>query len=296
MRHALPPARGHACKTRKLRPAACLPAAAALALCLLLASRVTCASGAAPRAVTQSGATLTPIQARIARERERLNSPDAEERRDAVLRLGALGRPDASRAAGTALGDPSVIVRASAARALLSLPAEEAAVLLLPLLADKNEFVRRETAYSLGETRSPAATPTLITTLQADKEAGVRGAAAVALGRIADVSAVPALSQSVGGHRARGRREDNEFVRRAAAVALGQTGSREGVPALVAALSDERAPGDVRREAARALALIADPSAAPALRAALTASDPYLSLIAREALLKLEPAGAARPT
>jgi HEAT repeat protein len=67
------------------------------------------------------------------------------------------------------------------------------------------------------------------------------------------------------------------------------------VPALVEALSDERAPGDVRRESARALGVIGDPAAVPALRAVLTHRDPYLSRIAFEVLRKLEPASATRP-
>ena len=69
---------------------------------------------------------------------------------------------------------------------------------------------------------------------------------------------------------------------------------REGVPALITALQNERAGDDVRREAARALGLIGDARAVPALRSALTARDPYLSQIALEALKKLEPA-ATRP-
>jgi HEAT repeat protein len=43
----------------------------------------------------------------------------------------------------------------------------------------------------------------------------------------------------------------------------------------------------VRREAARSLGLIGDPTAASALKAATTASDPFLSEIAHEALKKL---------
>jgi HEAT repeat protein len=90
--------------------------------------------------------------------------------------------------------------------------------------------------------------------------------------------------------------EEDEFVRRAAAVSLGQIGSREAVPVLVEALSNARTPDDVRREAARALGLIGDPAAAPALRSVLAHRDPYLSRIAFEALRKLDPATAARPS
>jgi HEAT repeat protein len=253
-------------------------------------------------ALVQSS-TLTPIQREIAAQRARLASSEIEDRRDAVTRLGAMARPDASRAAIPALNDKEPIVRATAARAVLSLPADEAARLLLPLLRDKKEFVRRETAYALGLARSMVAVDELIVALARDKEAGVRGAAAVALGEIGDARAVAALSEALGRRVSRGlvnritfrKSEENDFVRRAAAVSLGQIKRREGVPALVAALSNERAGDDVRRESARALGLIGDPEATAALRAALTARDPYLSQIAFESLRKIDPNGATRP-
>jgi HEAT repeat protein len=248
--------------------------------------------------------TLTPIAREIARERARLGSSETEERRDAVTMLGAMTRPDASRAAVPGLSDAAPVVRATAARAVLSLPADEAARLIVPLLRDKQEFVRREAAYALGLARSRVAVEDLIPLVARDKEAGVRGAAAVALGQIGDARGVPALSEALGRrvsasgilNRATFRKtEENDFVRRAAAVSLGQIGSREGLPALVAALTNERAGDDVRRESARALGLIADPAAAPALRAALATRDPYLSEIAFEALRRIDPAQATRP-
>ncbi|HYO99826.1 MAG TPA: HEAT repeat domain-containing protein [Pyrinomonadaceae bacterium] len=245
-----------------------------------------------------SQTTLTPLQREIEKQRARLSSGDVEERREAVMRLGAMARADSSRAALAALKDASVIVRATAARAVLFLPAVEAAAALLPLLAAKVELVRRETAYALVQTRSRTAVEALATALARDKEAGVRGAAAVALGQIGDEAATPVLTEAIGRRIARTgflnritfrRTEENEFVRRSAAVALGQIKSRAAVPALIAALANERAGDDVRREAARALGLIGDPAAIPTLRAALAARDPYLLEIAAEALRKLEP-------
>ncbi|HLL76197.1 MAG TPA: HEAT repeat domain-containing protein, partial [Pyrinomonadaceae bacterium] len=181
----------------------------------------------------QNQSALTPVQREIEKQRARLSSSDTEGRRDAVTRLGAMRRPDASRVAAQALGDAEEIVRATAARAVLSLPSEEAARLLLALLQDRREFVRRETAYALGLTRSPSAVEALATALARDREAGVRGAAAVALGQIADARAVPFLSEALGRRIRRPgflnritfrRTEENEFVRRAAAVSLGQIG------------------------------------------------------------------------
>ena len=247
---------------------------------------------------------LTPLQREIQALKAKLSSADVEERRDALMHLGAMQRPESSRAAAAALGDPAAIVRATAARAVLSLGAGEAASLVLPLLGDRDEFVRREAAYALGLTRSPAGVSTLAAAVESDKKPSVRGAAAVALGEIGDASAVPSLTGALSrrhpasGLISRVRRrnvEEDEFVRRAAAVSLGQIKSRDAVPALVAVLSDERAPDDVRREAARSLGLIGDLRSAPALRAALTAKDPYLARTAFEALLKFDPQSAKRP-
>src|SRR5215212_5934517 len=247
---------------------------------------------------------LTPQQQEIKVLTARLSSANVEERREAVTRLGALGRPEGSRAAAAALGDAASIVRATAARAVLSLPPTEAATLILPLLRDRDEFVRREAAYALGLTRSPAGVSALAAALETDKQPSVRGAAAVALGQIGDAAASPALTAALSRrlqasgffNRARRRKvEEDEFVRRAAAASLGQIGGREAVPVLVETLSNARTPEDVRREAARALGLIGDPAAEPALRFALTDRDPYLSRIAFEALRRLDPSTPARP-
>jgi HEAT repeat protein len=205
-----------------------------------------------------------------------------------------------------ALRDSEISVRVAATHAVLALPADEAAALIIPLLGDrKSEFVRREAAYALGETRSPVAIEPLLTALARDKEAGVRGAAAVALGQIGDARAVTALSAALDRRVpgsgllkriTRGTTEENEFVRRAVAEALGRIGNRAAVPALIAALTNERAGDDVRREAARALGLIGDPAAVPALRSVLTAPDPYLARIAFDVLRRLDPINAARPS
>lgn len=269
----------------------------ALALFLIGASAAERLQARTANFPQSSQTSLTPLQREIEKLRARLSSSDTEERREAVTRLGAMARADSSRAALPALKDAAVVVRATAARAILSLPATEAAAALLPLLADKDEFVRREAAYALGQTRSHMAVEALAIALARDREAGVRGAAAVALGQIGDEAATPVLTEAIGRRIARTgflnritfrRTEENEFVRRSAAVALGQMKSRAAVPALITALANERAGDDVRREAARALGLIGDPAAIPVLRAALATRDPYLSEIASEAIRKLE--------
>ena len=239
--------------------------------------------------------SLTPLQAEIERQRARLSSTEVEERRDAVARLRTMHHPDASRAALSALSDPLAIVRATAATAILSLPGEESAASLIPLLSDKDEFVRQEVTYALGKTRSPAAVAPLIERLQSDKKDSVRGAAAVALGQIGNSAAVlplatvldPRFGLTSSKKSQKARNERNPLVLRAAAHSLGQIGGSVGLPALFAVLQNEKADDDVRREAVIALGIIGDPSALPALREAATARDPYLSQAAQEAIRRI---------
>ena len=235
--------------------------------------------------------SLTPLQSEIRRQQDRLSSADDEERRDAIGRLGLLHHPDASRAALAGLNDPSIAVRVAAVTAVLSLPASESAAALVPLLQDKNYFVRQETAYALGHTGSRSAVAPLIELLGREKEAGARGAAVVSLGRLGDETAVVPLVQLLTNQSSgKGKtREQNVLVLRAAAQALGEIGSRTAVPALIATLENANNDSDVRREAAEALGRIGDPAAASALRASLVSTDPYLSLAAEKSLRRLSP-------
>src|SRR3954471_9097905 len=100
-------------------------------------------------AQTNSSSQLTPSQLEIEKQRQRLSSSETEERRDAVMHLGWMKRTESSRIAANGLHDSAAIVRATAARAVLSLQPDEAAALLLPNLQDRDEFVRQETAYAL---------------------------------------------------------------------------------------------------------------------------------------------------
>src|SRR5438309_10130552 len=106
---------------------------------------------AATSVIQQNNDRLTPIQREIEHQKQRLSSADIEERRDALMRLGNLQRPEAARVAAGALADAAPIIRATAAHAVGSLSSAEGTTLLIPLLKDKTEFVRRETAYALGE-------------------------------------------------------------------------------------------------------------------------------------------------
>lgn len=250
----------------------------------------------AQRSLYSETPELTPRQQQIEKQRKRLASSDEEERRDAVMQLGSMRHRDSSRVAASALMDPVAIIRATAASAILSLPADEAVVLLSPLLNDKKEFVRQQVAYALGETHSPGAVEVLVSALERDKQPSVRGAAAVALGLIADESASSYLARTIdptfpvsGRYNQEGKRKSEKdlFVVRSAARSLGQIRSRSSVPALIAAMTNDRTNGDVQREAALSLGAIGDPSAIPVLCTALVSRDPYLARIAFESLQKI---------
>lgn len=215
---------------------------------------------------------------------QKLKSADVETRRDAVYQLGLLRNAAASQAAANALRDSSEIVRAEAARAVVHQAYPDAVRVLLPLLTDKSEFVRRETAFALGRTFDKTAVDSLIKTLQNDKIASVRAAATVALGQISDERAIEPLSQILLAPKTKQNRVLDELVRRSAAKSLGQIRNRKAVPTLISALRDTTNADDIRREAARSLGTIADESAVEALRENLNAEDYYLAQIAAEAL------------
>ena len=235
------------------------------------------------------------FQRAIEHERQRLGSTEVEERRDALMRLASLKRPEAARVAAFALTDKSPTVRVAAAHAVIWLPSGEARTLLIPMLKDKNEFVRREVAFALGETRDASAVSALVDLLARDKKASARAAAAIALGHIGNDAAVPGLSHAISGDGAKKKSKsaEDEFVVRSAVRSLGQIGSRSAVPILIDALQNESNSIDTRREAATALGLIGDPLAISALQTALQANtDPYLSEGARLAIERIKMAKA----
>src|ERR1043166_9348090 len=69
--------------------------------------------------------SLTPDQSAIEKQRQRLSATDPEERRDALMKLWAMHRMEASRVAAAGLTDPSPMVRVVAAKAILSLGPDE---------------------------------------------------------------------------------------------------------------------------------------------------------------------------
>jgi HEAT repeat protein len=251
------------------------------------------------------------------RLKQQIQKGSSEEKRSALSEIRKFRSPEASSIAVPALRDADLMVRATATASVVYLPKKDAARALIPLLSDKDEFVRQETAYALGRVGDASSTANLISSMQRDKSRQVRTAAAVALGSTGDMSAVESLLAIL---RTRPR-EDDEFLRRSAARSIGQiaqiieTGDRSvltpqnylpdkykkldnssttpagfgaAVPVLISVLQNTAESDDSRREAAFALGAIGDEKAVPTLRMYVSSSDTYMAEIAREALAKID--------
>lgn len=253
---------------------------------------------------------------------ERIEFGTEDVKRNALFELRNFRTETASRIAVPALKDSQEIVRATAAGSVIFLHKDEAVQVLLPLLNEKSEFVRRETAYALGKVESSAATNTLIKILQKDKKLEVRTASAIALGQIGDVAAVNDLLIILN----RKPKDKERFLRRSAARAIGQTAQnlqrideeplvtpesflpaefkeiyRPKYPRLVEKfpifqtanarliniLQSEKETDDTKREAAFALGEIGDASSVQILTNNLNSEDNYLAEISKEALRKV---------
>jgi HEAT repeat protein len=249
---------------------------------------------------------------------KKLRSGSAEEKRDALLVLRSLRSEEASRMAASALHDKNPMVRATAASCVFFLPKSEAAARLVPLLSDKDEFVRGEAAYALGDVGDPAIAASLIKAMTGDKSPAVRSAAAVALGKVGNPAAISSLTSILNTTPT----EEAEVLRRAAARSIGQIAQilRSGkvivltpqnflpeklkdidskpspdlliqfqpaVQTLIRVLDNSNEAGDTRREAAFALGAIGDKLAEASLAKYTASRDIYLAEIVKEALLKL---------
>jgi HEAT repeat protein len=247
-----------------------------------------------------------------------ITSGNSEQKRDALFLIRNLRSEFASRVALPALQDRDPIVRATAASSVVFLPKPEAVAALSPLLTDKDPFVRKETAYALGLVQAPESAPQLIELLRREKDLEIRSAAAIALGAAGNPTAVEPLLSVLKSRP----NEDNEFLRRSAARSIGQIAQiaktseayvvtpqnflperfktsvgddltsrlpvfTVAIPILSSVLQSKNESDDTRREAAFALGAIGSTSVEAVLRANQNSPDPYLSEIAKEALLKL---------
>jgi len=252
---------------------------------------------------------------------ETLRSGNTEQKRTALMQIRGLRSEEASRIAVAALKDDAPIVRATATASVTFLPKTEASAALVPLLRDKDEFVRGEAAFALGVVGDPSSASQLLNSLSRDKSPEVRAAAAVALGKVGDPAAIPILVDLL----KRSPTEDTELLRRAAARSIGQVAQimRSGrvrvvtpqnflpekykdigpkpsadllahfgtaVETLIRVLDDSKETDDTRREAAFSLGAIGDQRAIGVLTKYISSPDPYLAEICKESLLKLEAA------
>jgi HEAT repeat protein len=176
---------------------------------------------------------------------KQIRNSSVEEKRSALYQIRNLETIESARLAVLALTDISDIVRATATHSILAISNEESAQILLPMLKDKSPYVREETAYALGKTRSKLATDSLIVLLQKDKSDEVRGACAFALGLIGDVKAFDVLVKSL--------TKKNLFIQRSSARSLGQIGDKRAIPILEIILQDTKRHDDVKREASESL-------------------------------------------
>jgi len=249
---------------------------------------------------------------------ETLSKGNIEQKRDALMQLRSYRSEAASRIAVLALKDTNAVVRATAASAVLFLPPGEAVAALSPLLSDKDEFVRREGAAALGETREPTAGALLNSALTNDKSPEVKTAAAIALGKTGDPASVNILTRMLNDKPS----EENEMFRRAVVRSIGQiaqimrggtarvltpqnflpesfkdvdsaptaallTHFADAQRVLVRLLDSTQEADDARREAAFSLGSIGDPASMAILNKYISSPDPYMAEIAKEALLKL---------
>ncbi|MCK9418154.1 MAG: HEAT repeat domain-containing protein [Nitrospirae bacterium] len=190
---------------------------------------------------------------------KKLQSIDAEERREAAVDLGRAGK-QAVPLLLRAMADKDWRVRKTAVEALVAIEGESVIIgliealkaednagarnsaiealaqiggpaleALLPALATPDPDVRKFIVDILGDTRDPRAVPALIDRLVEDVDENIRVAAAEALGKIRDPRAVDALLACLNRH-------NQGWLDYAAAEALGEIGEQRALGTLLAAL------------------------------------------------------------
>lgn len=192
----------------------------------------------------------------------KLESSDAEQRREAVIDLGQAGR-EAVPLLLRALGDRDWRVRKTAVESLVALGGDDIiAGLVQRLSAEDNAGARNSAIEALVQIGSAAVGPLL--PLLGTGDPDVRKFAVDILGDIRDSGAVPGLLERL--------KDADENVRVAAAEALGKLRDRRAVEALIACLSaDDQSWLDYA--AAEALGEIGDSRALGPLMAALERSS-----------------------
>jgi HEAT repeat protein len=129
-----------------------------------------------------------------------------------------------------------------------------------PSSKELEAYARRRAAALLGRLRDPRATEALLAATQNGADEGLRQAAALALGEQGDPRAVEPLIEAL--------YSSDYSIRAQAAEMLGRLRSRQAVDALIRMALTDGQPGP-RWQAMRALGLIGDARAVPALTAIL---------------------------
>ena len=192
----------------------------------------------------------------------KLESQDAEERREAAVDLGRAER-GAIPLLLRALGDPDWRVRKTAVEGLIAFGGDDVTNgLVQRLSAEDNAGARNSAIEALSQIGAAAVGPLL--PLLDSEDPDVRKFAVDVLGDIRDVRAVPGLLEKLN--------DADENVRVAAAESLGKLRDRRAVDALIGCLSS-RDQGWLDYAAAEALGEIGDERALQPLIAALGRSS-----------------------
>ncbi|MCC4771564.1 DUF4062 domain-containing protein [Methanosarcina sp. DH2] len=176
-----------------------------------------------------------------------------------------------------ALKDKDVFVRRTAAESLGNIKSEKAVKPLINLLKDEDGSVRFDAAESLGNIKSEKAVQPLINALK-DENENVQWSAANALGNIKSEKAVQPLINLL--------KDEDWSVRWNAAEALGNIKSGEAVQPLINLLNDE--DERVRDNAIRTLGNMKSETAVQPLINLVENGDPYVRQSAAEALANIK--------
>jgi len=141
-----------------------------------------------------------------------------------------------------------ILLRKKALAVLSRIKPRRIVDLLVEQLTDKESYIRRRAAETLGSMGSTEILPVLIMVLMKEKETKIRSHAAIALGKIGSTEAIRPLIGVLNSDK------DSE-VRKSAAEALGLIGSAGVLPVLVKVLTTDK-DNQVRIGAAEALGKI----------------------------------------
>lgn len=222
-----------------------------------------------------------------------LTTGNEEQRLDAAAQLGAVFNSAPNTAtpqtitvlANSLQRDASPIVRALVARSFENCCSEQVVPNLLGSLGGEREIaVRKAIIYTLAHYRSSQIVPSLIPLLK-DKSQEIRAAVAFAMAEIGQADSMMAFVEIL----QKWQKEEDAFARSQAARGLGIIGDHAAIDVLVRALLRDKSQ-EVRRKAARSLGFMGtqqDTNVVEALRQATLQADPYLAVIAREALANI---------